>query len=77
MVEMTYNIFGSRLNPQIIQKQENTIANFIEISFTKNPMAKVLLGLFLTLLFITVILKRPLVHLPNMMFIEAVVILEM
>ena len=35
-IEMTYYIKGSRLNPAILQKQENTISNFIENFIYKN-----------------------------------------
>ena len=36
MVEMTYSIKGSRLNPTILKHQENTISNFIENFIYKN-----------------------------------------
>ena len=36
MVDMTYSITGSRLNPTILEKQENTITNFIENFIYKN-----------------------------------------
>ena len=35
-IEMCYSITGSRLNPTILEKQENTISNFIETFIYKN-----------------------------------------
>ena len=36
MVEMTYSITGSRLNPSVLEKQESAISNFIETFIYKN-----------------------------------------
>ena len=36
MKEMVYHIRGSRLNPSILEKQENKIANFIENIIFRN-----------------------------------------